>query len=57
MKKYQIELRSEKYGYCEFSIFAHDLQDADNWAQNKARMMSRGDIVKVSNVVEKRNDR
>lgn len=54
-KHYQIELQSKIYGYVEMQISANDLQDADRWARNKARMMSRnGDIVNVRNCVELR---
>ena len=54
-KHYQIELQSKIYGYVEMQISAKDLPDANRWAVNKARMMSRnGDKVNVRNCVELR---
>jgi len=58
MKTYIAEFRSENYGYHEIQFKAHDLQDADEYASRKAKMIRRGDpTFRLSNVVEVKNEK
>ena len=57
LHRYEIELHSERYGFYSITAKCKDLQDADRYATQRARMSSiDGDKTQVCNCVEVKNE-